>query len=1611
MARSTSREKLGFYALPPQHHEAILSLVEVSKDPSARIIDPFAGEGDFLALAAERWKMTPYANELDEERASKCIERFGATNAVFGDALTLEASNEAFSALWINPPYDSATGEGDDNRVELKLLRHSLKWAQLNSLVFWVVYQNHLTEKAASLFAKYFRKVDVWALEGKHLSKYQQILVVGIYGRNPNPDPAYEDILRQRDNPKLLTVQEQPLYTVPPVSEHQQFRFTTHLMSPQQALALSKTHGASHNQTLLQLFHREVISTKRADPIVLPRPGHMALVLGSGITNGTILETASGKAAVRGKINVNTELARRDVEGNPDNPKEQVVKTTYRLRPSSTISLLGQDGTITILEGDEALLEFISKNQEGLAQYLNRSFNPLYKFDFRLSTHSLKSYLDAIKVKGQYSLYTAQKHIVAAVCRGFESRKGILLNGMMGVGKTPIASTAIIALTGNISRQLQAQMKPNQVSLLIAPPHLIEKWERELQTMYPDVFVSHCKRHEEVKEFLDTIHDATSPVSPFIRSLFASRLNVEQLFEIELYIAACAVTPKIMLVKRDMAKLGSSTEAAVVWREDRIPQWKKDAPVPKGHEAKDRIWKIKTPTCPHCGSAVYMSSGKKGEVQVASDDWLGKTRRQCDNCHQPLWQSKRLKWEAPEEGEKYAPCNPRYPIDEYLARKYADRIYLLIWDEAHEAQRADRGNGSAFGRIANIAKKILAMTGTPFNGKSSSLFNLEFHLNPEVRKKYPWGGSPRLTRKNRGRGFQGFKAVDDDDRSNSEARWVRDMGIMEKHIDEYPQYDSDTGAYTGVATYERPYVEANGISPRLVAEMLDHTIYLGLADLGANLPEYNEFTIPVSMDSDIKETYNKVETKLKDYLRERYWDGDTSFRGAYFQWALGWPNRPFQATNVIHNIRSLVNRKQRFPKSIAEIDAFDPNRIFAKEQELINLLNDELADDRPCVIYVRQTDTNDIQPRLEALLRKHVPKAKFYTLRASVAAEKREKVIAQQVEKGINVLITNPILVATGLDLIHFKTLVWYEPIYDLRIMSQASSRTLRANSGADIPLKTIYMFYLGSMEQRAVELMSRKQRAAKLLTGEVGLTGLDSLTENESNFEEALVNTMLTGKEKLTDLRELFKKEDRSDAISQADLAYWNREEEAAEAVVLISPWDIVREYKKSKGILNPNYLSSIFEQRSSLTAVNVNSSATNLTDAIFQPQRANLPEKLVAAQTLPKRPVLSSATSTKTNSPANDVLPLFAENASSNGTAQKAVIGTISNKSATKGQVKTATSTTGQGNSKQEGKTAKSASAAKPAIIDSGTTGKVKSEEKTKVEAEPMKLSKLKPMGEIPRLEPLFSAEQKARIAATNEPKPKAEGNRQETLAETAVFNPEILLSWLKRNDLAVAQVPQSKIFQQVPSREAEREKRLKTKFLAWQVRQEASLGRISKKPVFTKAEKQSSNTPKPTAAMLKWQERMEASLSIVPKDIITPAEETPLSDTALSHIVDHIRTKLEATNPFIVNASHHASQLTNLILIGVPDPNDSSIRIASGIMEAHFDTKKTASKKLKSAVKQYLRKKRIIIDDELAGKLSIGLVEAAITARNLFAKPGKITRLELKQSPIKEKRRASG
>ena len=127
-------------------------------------------------------------------------------------------------------------------------------------------------------------------------------------------------------------------------------------------------------------------------------------------------------------------------------------------------------------------------------------------------------------------------------------------------------------------------------------------------------------------------------------------------------------------------------------------------------------------------------------------------------------------------------------------------------------------------------------------------------------------------------------------------------------------------------------------------------------------------------------------------------------------------------------------------------------------------------------------------------------------------------------------LICNPELVKTGLDLIAYPSLIFYEVSYSLYTMMQAARRAWRLIQ--TVPCRTYYLYYEGAMEARAVGLVAKKQQAAGLLMGNLQ-NGLDELSDDGNSLLAMLAGSIAEDAQK-NDLRAMFQKANDFDSAWQ---------------------------------------------------------------------------------------------------------------------------------------------------------------------------------------------------------------------------------------------------------------------------------------------------------------------------------------------------------------------------------------------------------------------------------------------------------------------------------------------
>jgi hypothetical protein len=113
-----------------------------------------------------------------------------------------------------------------------------------------------------------------------------------------------------------------------------------------------------------------------------------------------------------------------------------------------------------------------------------------------------------------------------------------------------------------------------------------------------------------------------------------------------------------------------------------------------------------------------------------------------------------------------------------------------------------------------------------------------------------------------------------------------------------------------------------------------------------------------------------------------------------------------------------------------------------------------------------------------------------------VATDKREDWYDRQLKAGVEVVICHPKLVETGLDLLAFPTLYFYETGYSLHTLRQASRRSWRI--GQRLPVRVKFVTYAGTMQETCLRLMGKKMLVALMMEGKFTGEGLQALDTDE---------------------------------------------------------------------------------------------------------------------------------------------------------------------------------------------------------------------------------------------------------------------------------------------------------------------------------------------------------------------------------------------------------------------------------------------------------------------------------------------------------------------------------
>ena len=756
---------------------------------------------------------------------------------------------------------------------------------------------------------------------------------------------------------------------------------------------------------------------------------------------------------------------------------------------TQAISIEGTNSHSLTLDGCRGIDSYLQLFGEGLAKKIQESF----KAKFTPGEDEYDAYLhnvdDYVYHNVDVNLYEAQRSTIQSVVNNMKTNKNTIIVGEMGSGKTLMSSSACYVHHANKLQGFNA--------LVLCPSHLVENWKNEVERFIPNGRGYIIHNLEELLELENKLKDQYKVENSFI------------------------------ILSKERAKIGYGNRPAVLFR--RI-----------GYYTDERNRRVKAKNvfvCPECGQVLTK------EINVQANSWSTRKIKKvvpmelqdftkeysnnivCNNiiykynskieanekkiCGNKLWTAinrddegtdwiklgksgwvhkdtieimmadflAKDKLEKKDAdffsalSEQYNSIKTsgetivrfkgtkKYPIANYINKRMCDVFDYGIFDELQN-YKGQTDQGHAFHLLTKSCKYTLNMTGTLMNGMVNSMYYLLYRLYPEAMIK------------------EGFRYED-------EVEFNRLYGV-------YSNTSTTNAANRRTSTKTKLLP---GISSLVFTKFLmNNTVFVSLEDMAEGLPNYTEIPYSVAMDARTSSSYQSFETYFNNMLRGGNRNQNFKYTRQICKNLLTYPDAPFDAEEIYDDQNVLLYAPQ-------SPDEFITNKDLA----LMEIIKPKIDAGEKVLVYYNDVGVTCLGKHLTNFINSHGYNAA--ELKSSVKAEKREAYINDQVSKGLNVLICNPALVETGLNLLDFTTIVFYQLGYNLNTMRQASRRSWRLSQKKDI---TVYfLYYQNTVQEGVLSLMATKLHAAQSMEGKFSEEGLRAMSNNQDVLTQIASNVV----------------------------------------------------------------------------------------------------------------------------------------------------------------------------------------------------------------------------------------------------------------------------------------------------------------------------------------------------------------------------------------------------------------------------------------------------------------------------------------------------------------------
>lgn len=681
-----------------------------------------------------------------------------------------------------------------------------------------------------------------------------------------------------------------------------------------------------------------------------------------------------------------------------------------------------------------------------MSEYLRNNGSQLAKqLEEKQPRHTFDEMVDPAIADLKRIPFPVQAHMAQAIVNTLEGGEQVFCGGDMGSGKSIIACAVSHILH---SRKRRKNTKNQGMPVLLSAPGItLPKWKaKEIEGTIAGAKVNIIRSGIEALQLLRKVRSGYKPTGLEFTLVGIDRAKLgsetyfggiwkpifgEKVHGEPVYAWHCGDCGKPIMVFPDGKSKGDKVPATwdvfaegVPPAEDSIQVAKSKREllsngIPKGYPLK---WVRKAGLVTKCDNVVSLvgrrtddGMDEKQQKAIWKDRQHNFPDRECGNCfYRPALKSR---------GE--TKNKPRVNISQVLKRtkRYFD---LYICDEAHQCKAGDSGRGDAFAQMVKSARKTLMLTGTPTNGKSTSIKELLWRTDPKSLLEA-------------GISFD-----------TGDVDWAKRYGKIEEII-------RDEGGDEGVVTRRKKKSvttkEAPGIAPQLTAQFLLHkAAFIELPDMGLPLVELQEIPVFLNMDEEHRSNYSQFHDNLYDVCaKASAANGSAGVWSKFNPATLVYGDRPDLGMSVT------IGDETVFAEPIG-----DGDELHAKERWLVETVQQEVAEGRRVTIYNSYTGRYGMNERVRDILSRKGIRCQILD---EPNTELRSERLAEYEEAEIPVIICNQKLVECGLDLLYWPTIIFYQMSYEVSTVRQSSRRAWRV--GQDKLCKIFYPVYQGSQAMK----------------------------------------------------------------------------------------------------------------------------------------------------------------------------------------------------------------------------------------------------------------------------------------------------------------------------------------------------------------------------------------------------------------------------------------------------------------------------------------------------------------------------------------------------------------